>query len=189
MLNELLQLVLKSVFGFLTVLFLLRFLMQSSPLNFRHRSGEFIIRMTDPLVKPLRRVLPGFLGWDWASLVSALLIQVGLTGLPMALTPVTFSLSNRLLVVLTLGALGVFQTLISLMMALVVIMTLLCWMAPHAPAYRILTTLTEPFLRPFRRFLPYVAGVDLSPFVFVLLCEVLSLLLNYLQAFIVRTLS
>src|SRR5947207_15816838 len=76
MLEPALKLIIDVVFGLLTYTLLLRFVMQVLRAPFRNRAGQAVIALTDWIVKPLRKLLPGFKGIDWASLVATYLFQV-----------------------------------------------------------------------------------------------------------------
>src|SRR6059058_3588245 len=76
MLEPALKLIIDVVFGILTYTLLLRFVMQVLRAPFRNPAGQAVIALTDWIVKPLRKILPGFKGIDWASLFATYLFQV-----------------------------------------------------------------------------------------------------------------
>ncbi|HEV2220135.1 MAG TPA: YggT family protein, partial [Casimicrobiaceae bacterium] len=76
MLNSVLAYLIDVVFGLFTYALLLRFVMQVLRAPFRNPLGQAVIALTDWIVKPLRRLLPGFRGIDWASLLATYLFQV-----------------------------------------------------------------------------------------------------------------
>src|SRR5437867_7899983 len=75
MLEPALKLIIDVVFGLFTYTLLLRFVMQVMRAPFRNPAGQAVIALTDWIVKPLRKVLPGFRGVDWASLLATILFQ------------------------------------------------------------------------------------------------------------------
>jgi YggT family protein len=76
MLNQAIKLVIDVVFGLVTYSLLLRFLMQLLRAPFRNPLGQAVMALTDWIVKPLRRVIPGVRGYDWATLLAAWLFQM-----------------------------------------------------------------------------------------------------------------
>lgn len=139
--------------------------------------GQFVIAVTDWLVRPLRRVVPAGRGIDWASITAAALVAVIL-----ALS--YLSLIDRLGPT-TLGVAVVFAIYyllkwsLYLLMGVVLLAAVLSWINPHAPIAPTLEALARPFLAPVRRIIPLVGGVDLSPLVILI---VVQLLLGFLAS-------
>jgi YggT family protein len=126
------------------------------------------------VVLPLRRFIPGFFGLDLSSLLPAWWCQILLAGFEIALfgggggdQPLVAALG-----LLTLGGLYLLKVALYTMMVLVLVSALLSWVSPHAPMTPLIGTLAEPFLSPFRRWIPLIAGVDLSPLVAVLVIQI-----------------
>ena len=158
MVYSIINLIVDIVASTLGFLFWLRFWCQAVRVRPPSPFGEFIARLTNWLVMPLRRVVPGAGGYDWASLVSAffiaLLAAVILSALVNRLMPVTVLL-------LALHQLATW-ILYSLMGALIIEM-IFSWVNPNAPLAPFVRALNAPVMRPFRRILPPISGVDLSP--------------------------
>ena len=180
MLTNIFLLLLDTVCGFLTVMLLARFLMQWARVSFRNALGQFVVATTDWAVRPLRRVLPGFMGLDLASLVPAWGVQsllapveLVLRGMPLAGNPVAVALGA-----LGLGLLAVIKLAIYLVIGVVLVAAALSWVNPHAPAASVFFGLAEPFLRPIRRVVPSIANVDLSPLVLLLVLQILLMVLS-----------
>jgi YggT family protein len=154
---------------------LLRFMMQLFRVPFRNPFSQFIVVITDFAVKPLRRLVPGLLGLDWACLVLAVLIKLvvvaatyWLSGYPFALAgarvwPVMFGLAAVRLVSLT----------VYMVIGLTLVRAVLSWVNSNTPLMPVVYALTEPFLRPLRRFIPMVSNVDLTPLVLFILCQLI----------------
>lgn len=171
--------VLEVFFGLFIYGFLLRFLMQALRAPFRNPAGQAVIALTDWAVKPLRRVIPGAGGYDWASLVAAWLTQVAL----IATLYVVFSSGfaafsgNGVLYVLASAAVQLLKTTITLAMVVVIVQAILSWVAPDGPLAGLLNALTFPFLRPLRRVIPPIGGaLDLSPLVLIVVLQLLLML-------------
>jgi YggT family protein len=170
---------LDAVAGFFCALLLLRFMMQAMRVSFAGQFGDFIVRMTNWAVKPLRRIIPGFGGMDWASVVAALGIQlllsiviVGLAGPGGAADPGTMALFAAGYAVRSLLRLAIY-----ILIAAMILQAVLSWVAPHSPLMRPADQLTRPLLAPIRRIVPTVSGVDLSPLVAILLLQVVLMFL------------
>ncbi|MCL4748011.1 MAG: YggT family protein [Burkholderiaceae bacterium] len=149
---------------------LLRALAWRLQLSARNPISQFLIAVTDWLVKPLRRALPASRTTDWGSLVAALLISVVLAlawtlvfarGRPPAFGGV-----------LLLAGFWLVKWSMYMLMGLVILHAVLSWVNPHAPVAPVLDQLTRPFLAPLRRVIPLVGGVDLSPLVVIILAQV-----------------
>lgn len=143
------------------IAFLLRFLLQWVRADFYNPISQAILRITDPLVIPARRIIPGWGGLDLATLVVAMLVEI-------AATQVLFGLHG-------LGWLGfgpllwaalvkLIRMLIQLYFFALLIYALLSWFAPagYSPVGNLLASLCEPVLRPIRRVIPPIGGLDLS---------------------------
>lgn len=147
--------------------FMLRFLLQWVKADFHNPLSQFIVRVTGPLVRPVRRVVPGWRGLDVATMLVALALELVLT-----LTLITLGnlgmppAGMLLLVVLQRLALNIAR----LFFFLVLVRAILSWVSQggHHPVAAILTSLTEPLIRPVRRLIPPIGGLDLAP-LFVLI--------------------
>lgn len=180
MLADILLLLIEVATGFLTLVLLARFYMQWQRVSFRNQFGQFVVTATDWLVRPLRRFVPGLFGLDLASLLPAWVIQVLAVAFELTLRGAVFS-GNIGAVVAGLWGVGLLELLglmVYLLIAIVLGAALLSWVAPHAPAAPLLQALAAPFLRPFRRILPTIANVDLSPLVLLLVLQIVLMVLT-----------
>lgn len=182
MLVNLLLLILNFAGGFLSLMLLARFFMQWQRVSFHNQIGQFVIATTDWCVRPLRRVLPGMFGLDVASLLPAWLIQTLMAFATFAARGMRFN-ENALGVVLGLWGIGLvelLQLMVYMVMGIVLISAVFSWVNPHAPLAPLFFSLSEPFLRPFRRIIPPIANVDLSPLVLLLVLQVLLMFIGQL---------
>ncbi len=176
-------LILNTVLGFITLVLLARFFMQWQRVSFRNQIGHFVVTTTDWIVRPLRRVVPGLLGLDMASLLPAWVFQALWVFARLLLHGEPLS-TNPLGVLLGVGGLGLIELLrmmIYLVFGVVLVSAVMSWVSPHAPAAPIFHALAEPFLRPFRRIVPVVANVDLSPLALMLVLQIALMVLSGLQ--------
>lgn len=171
---------LEVLFFFLIAGCLLRAWMNQLRINMSAQPGRFAMAISDWLVQPLRRVLPRALMQsrvDWGSLLAALLLALvyGLlwwllasaTGSHMAALPVIVAMAFRLLLRVVLQGL----------MLVLLGYALLSWLQPQSPVMGLLDRLCAPVLRPVRRLVPTVGGVDLSVLVLLVLLQVGLMLL------------
>jgi len=165
--------VLDSICGFMAMALLARFALQWARAPFRNPLGQFIVAVTDWMVRPARRLVPGLFGLDLASLLLAWLWQVVYNGIALGLSGVlgAVSLAPALLVAL-LAVLELAKMGLYLAMGAVLVAAVFSWVNPYAPMADIFNTLTRPLLRPFRRLIPPIGGVDLSPLALLLVLQI-----------------
>lgn len=184
MLTSLLTLILQAVFGFFTIVLLGRFFMQWARVSFRNQVGQFVVALTDWIVVPTRRIVPGLFGFDMASLSLAWLAQTLLVTAELALRGVSpgAGVGAAVAAVVVVGLFETLRTLVYLVFGIVIVAAVLTWVSPHAPVAPLFNALTRPFLRPLQRFIPPVANIDLSPLVLLLILQVVLMLLAHLRA-------
>lgn len=153
--------IIQTLLGLLVMAFLLRLLLPLCRADARNPLSQAIIKLTNPLVLPLRRVLPPIKRLDTASLVALLAVQLASTAIVWVLSG--YGLSAP--IALIFAALReLLLTLLQFYFIAILINALLSWVAPgtYSPAVNILDSLCAPVLRPFRRLIPPIAGIDLS---------------------------
>lgn len=173
MLAQIFLFILDSVCGFLTLALLVRFAMQWARAPFRNPLGQFIVAVTDWMVRPVRRLIPGLFGLDMASLLLAWFWQVVYQGTALGFSGVLSAVSPApTFVVALLALLEVAKTGLYLVIGAVIVSAVFSWVNPYAPMAEVFNTLTRPLLRPFRRIIPPVGGVDLSPLALLLVLQI-----------------
>ena len=156
---------------------------------FRNPAGQAVIALTDWIVKPLRKLLPGFKGIDWASLFATYLFQFAWLLSYYLLFGGGFSIAGGgVLFLLVAAVLALIRAALWLLIIVVLIQALLSWFAPDGPLAGLLNALTFPFLRPVRRIVPPVGGtLDLSPLIVIVLAQlVLMLPVTWLESTLTR---
>jgi len=166
MLAQIVFFLLDTICGFLSLALLIRFAMQWARAPFRNPLGQFVVAVTDWMVRPARRLIPGLFGLDLASLLlawgwQAIYLALGLAGSPAP----TFGVA--LLAVLETLKLGLYVA-----MGAVLVSAILSWVNPHAPMADVFDTVSRPLLRPFRRLIPPVGGMDLSPLALLVVLQI-----------------
>lgn len=165
---------LDAVASFFCTLFLLRFMMQAMRVSFGGQLGSFVMTLTNWAVKPLRRIVPGMAGVDWASLIAALWLQLMLSALVISLSPMelTADSAGMVLMILMLAIRGLIRLAIYIVIGALILQAVLSWINPYSPVAPLVNQLSRPILDPIRRFVPSISGVDLSPLVAILLLQV-----------------
>lgn len=175
MLHGIFTFVVDTVAGLFAGFLLLRFWMQVQRVRPPSGLAQAIFQLTDWLVHPIRRVIPGFGGYDWATLIAALLVAL-LSMLVDVWLVSRFSL-------LTIGLLALFrlaQWILYGLMALLVFEAIFSWVNPHAPFAPFIRALNDPVLSPLRKLIPPFGGIDFSPLIALILLQVLNRLMNEL---------
>ena len=163
------------LFGIYILAVMLRFLLQLVRADFYNPLSQFLITVTNPCLRHLRRWVPGFLGIDWPSIILLTLLQgmeiclillVRGGGLP-ALAGLPVLIVAHLL-----------ELCIWIYLVVIIVQVLISWINPgaHSPVIVLLYQLTNPLLRPLRRRLPPAGGLDWSPLVAMVLLNLLLLL-------------
>jgi YggT family protein len=168
-----LQLIVDTVAGVLGGVLLLRFWMQVIRVRPPASIGQFIFTISDWLVRPLRRIVPGMGGYDWASLIGAFLVVV-LASSIILLADASWQS------VFLLALYRFLNWIIYGFMGLLIIEVVFSWINPHAPLAPFVHALNEPLLRPLRRVIPPLGGLDLSVLVAFILLQIVKYLLTTL---------
>jgi YggT family protein len=165
------------LFTFVVGAFLLRLLCQLVRTEFRNPLVQALTRLTNPVILPLRRILPPLGRVDTASVVAVLLAQLAATAVLTALAG--FGLPGPVALLLR-ATIALADTTLSLYVVAIIGYVILSWVAPdgYNPAARVLGDLVTPLLRPLRRALPTLGGLDLSPLVAIMLLRVLQMVLD-----------
>lgn len=146
----------------LVTVFLLRVLLPLARADSRNQLSQAVIRLTNPLVLPLRRILPPIGKVDTASIVALLLVQAAATATLWLLGAYPFAHGADVFIRIMLFSL--IATILLFYTYALLLYVLLSWVAPgtYSPAAALLNSLCEPILRPIRRIIPPIAGLDLS---------------------------
>ena len=181
LLSNALVYLLQTLFHLFVLAALLRFYMQALRAPFRNPVAQFVAALTDFAVKPLRRVIPGLMGLDLASFLLAwlaefvLLVLLYLIKYGTAMPP-GGALWVLLSVLLLLALVWLLRLSVYLLIGAVFIQAILSWFNPYHPIAPFFDALTRPFLKPLRRFIPLVGGVDLSGLVMLIICQLILIL-------------
>lgn len=164
------------IFGLYILAVLLRFLLARVRADFYNPLSQFIVKVTNPAIKPLRRIIPGYMGIDWPSIVLLFAVQIveiilialvssGSIPAPMGLLVLTFAY--------------LLKNVIYIYIFIILIQVIISWINPGAynPATVIMHQLSEPVLKPARRMLPPAGGFDWSPLIVLIGLQLMIILL------------
>lgn len=183
MLYQIFSLLLDVAGGLLTGACLLRLYMQRQRVPFSNPVGRLVFALSDWLVLPLRKVIPPAGNWDLACVVAALVLQLT----QYVLLWLALGAGAGLSLLPWLALFGLVRVAISGLMGLLIVYAVLSWVASsRSPIGDVIGRLCEPVLRPVRRVVPLLGGVDLSPLVALVLLQVAMIVLGHLQAMVMR---
>ncbi len=163
-----------TLFGIYLLIVMLRFLFQYFRIDFYNPISQFLLKATNPVLIPLRRMIPGAAGIDWSSILLMLAIKMIETLLVILMLGGKPGLSAMLLISIA----GLLSLLMNVFLFSIIIQVVLSWVSPgtHNPMTSIIYSLTEPILRPVRNALPPMGGLDLSPLVVLIALQLISIL-------------
>ena len=179
--NEISVYLVQTVVSIYLLMMLLRFILQLVLADFYNPLSQFLVRATNPLVLPLRRVLPARGRFDPASLVWAVLIQ--LLGIIILLTMNGISLP-AISLLLAWSVVGVIGLIVKIYFFALLGMIILSWVAPGSanPAAMLMYQITEPMMAPLRSVIPPMGGLDFSPIVMFILINIIDIALRNFAA-------
>jgi YggT family protein len=162
----------------LVTVFLMRVLFPLVRADSRNQLSQAVIRLTNPLVMPLRRILPPIRKVDTASLVALLIAQIATTATLWLLGAYPFIVNEGQFIQEVFISLA--TTILRFYTFALLLLVLLSWVAPgtYSPAAGLLSSICEPVLRPVRRIIPLIAGIDLSALFLMIGLQALSILIN-----------
>jgi len=174
-LSQALILIVQTLGSLYLLIVLLRFILQLVRADFYNPLSQFIVRATHPLLKPLRRVIPSIGGLDLSSLVLAIIVQLLLMA---AILMIAFGTIGNPLQLLVWAIIGVTGLFINIFFYALIISVILSWVAPgsHNPGAQLVSQICEPALAPFRRLLPSMGGLDISPIFAFLAIKLIDML-------------
>ncbi|MBB1600048.1 YggT family protein [Variovorax sp. UMC13] len=179
MLYQIPSFLLDVIVGLLGGACLLRLYMQYHRVPFGNPLGRFVFAVSDWIVMPLRRIVPSVKRWDLASAVAAWLLVL----VKFLLLLLLVGQFGRIAILPLVSLIGLLQLVVSGLTALLLVYAVLSWV-PGASAMLLdlVSRLAEPIVRPLRRIIPLVGGIDLSPLAAIVLLQVLAIVLGNLMA-------
>lgn len=166
----------QTLFGIYEILVLVRLLMQLVRADFYNPLSQFIVKATNPPIRPLRRIIPGYAGIDLASVLVLFVLILLETLLLSAVTKLPMPSPAGLIALSLVGSL---RLLVYVYLISIFILAILSWINPgvYNPVANLLSQITNPIIRPIRKYVPPLSGLDLSPMVAIIVLYLILLLL------------
>jgi len=164
--------------GLYIMVVLLRFFLQYFRADFYNPLSQFVVKATDPLVKPLRKIIPGLGGIDLSTLILAYLIVLAKLYFLFAISG---QLSFNIIFIVFLAVVELMESILGLFMYMIFIRIILSWISPggHNPTLAVIAQISEPVISIFRRILPPMSGFDFAPMLALIMIYFLQNSLNY----------
>jgi len=175
MLYQIPAFLLDVIVGLLGGACLLRLYMQYHRVPFGNPLGRFVFAITDWIVMPLRRIVPSYKRWDVASPIAAWLLVMA----KFLLLWLLLGNMSRIAVLPLVSLIGLVQLAVSGLTALLVVYAVLSWVpGANSMLLDLIARLAEPLVRPFRKLIPLIGGIDLSPLVAIVVLQVIAIALG-----------
>ncbi|MBT8420931.1 MAG: YggT family protein [Gammaproteobacteria bacterium] len=164
----------ETLLGLYIMAVMLRFLFQVVQADFYNPFSQFVVKVTDPPLRHLRRFIPGLWGLDLSSIVLLLILQ----SLEIGIVSAILGGGANPIGIILLSVARLLALATHIFMFAVIIHVVMSWINPHAynPMVSLLYSLTEPLLGPARKWLPPISGLDLSPILVIVGLQFISML-------------
>ena len=171
-----LEFLITTLFSLYILAVMLRFLLGAVRADFYNPVSQFLVRITNPVLVPMRKVIPSIGKYDTSALPLLLLLQVLSLVLLVMLRGSSVSILTLLLVAIAELAL----LLINIFIFSIIVQVILSWINPgtYTPVGALLQSITSPVLAPIQRIIPPVAGIDLSPLFALIGLQVIKMLIH-----------
>jgi YggT family protein len=170
-----LEFLVSTLFSLYILAVMLRFLLGAVRADFYNPVSQFLVRITNPLLLPMRKVIPSLGKYDTSAVLLMLLLQLVSLSLIVMLRGISVPV-----VTLLIAAIGELLMLaINVFMFSIIIQVILSWISPgtYNPVTAMLYSITSPLMRPIQRIVPPISGIDLSPLVAIIGLQVLRMLI------------
>ena len=173
--NQILIFLLDTILGLFSLALLLRFYFQLLRVPYYNSISQFLITVTDFIVRPARRFIPGWGGMDLSTLILAWLLECVIITSVYMVQDYDFG-ANIVASLGIMGLLGIVEIIkmtLYIVLLAIIMQAVLSWINPHSPLAPLLDSFTRPFLTVFRRRIPPIANVDLSPLFALIIIQLL----------------
>jgi YggT family protein len=180
-LTQIANLLIQTFFTLYITAVLLRFILQISRADFYNPISQFLVKVTAPLLQPLRRMIPGIMGIDISALVLVVVLHIIATVLLLVVNDL--GLGNYALLPLW-AILGCLNLAVKIYFIAIIASIVLSWVAPgsYNPGILLLHQITEPAMAPFRKIIPPMGGLDFSPIFVFIAIQIAQIIIGNLAA-------
>ncbi len=170
-----LEFLVTTLLGLYILAVMLRFLLGLVRADFYNPVSQFLVRVTNPLLVPMRKVIPTLGKFDTSAVVLMLALQLLSVLIVVALRGAGVSFAAIL--AFAIGEL--LMLLINVFLVAIIVQVVMSWISPgtYSPVNAVLYSLTNPVLQPFRRIIPPLSGIDLSPLFALIALQVARMLI------------
>ena len=167
------------IFGFYILMVMLRLMLQLVRADFHNPVSQFLVKITSPALKPLRRFVPGVAGIDMSAIVLLLVLKFTEQLLSFLLVGSGIHIGALILISIT----GLISLALYIYIIGIFVQVIFSWIQPGGsnPIIILLHQLTEPVMRPVRRMLPPFSGLDLSPLLAIIVLQLIVMAIPHLQ--------
>ena len=167
-----------TLVGFYIILVMLRFLLQVIRADFYNPFSQFIVKVTNPPLLPIRQVVPGMFGLDVSSLVLAYVLQIA----ELLLLSLLKGVAIPIFIILWLAIGKLVSLVLYIYLFAIIIQAVMSWINPnnYNPITALIHQITEPVLRPARNMLPPFSGIDFSPLLVIIVINLMIMMVPYL---------
>jgi YggT family protein len=171
-----LEFLMTTLFSLYILAIMLRFLLGAVRADFYNPVSQFLVRITNPVLVPMRKVIPSIGKFDTAALLLLLLLQL----LSLVLLVVLRGTSVSILTLLLVAIAELTLLLVNIFIFSIIVQVILSWINPgtYTPVGALLQSITSPVLGPIQRIIPPVAGIDLSPLFALIGLQVIKMLIH-----------
>lgn len=180
MTGDILIFLIDTLLGLFSLALLLRFYFQLLRVPYYNNISQFLIAVTDFIVRPARRFIPGWKGLDLSTLILAWLVECIILVTVYSNQGYDFA-GNVVTAVGVIGLMGIIEiirTTLYIVLFMIVAQAVVSWINPYSPIAPLLNTFTQPFLAIFRRRIPPIANVDLSPLFALIVIQLLLMVIT-----------
>lgn len=173
--NQIFIFLLDTILGLFSLALLLRFYFQLLRVPYYNSISQFLVAITDFIVRPARRFIPGWGGMDLSTLILAWLVECVIITCVYVVQGYNFSanIGTASGVMGLLGIVEIIKMTLYIVLLAIIMQAVLSWINPHSPLAPLLDSFTRPFLTVFRRRIPPIANVDLSPLFALIIIQLL----------------
>ena len=176
--NQILLFLLDTILGLFSLALLLRFYFQLLRVPYYNPISQFLIAITDFMVRPTRRFVPGWGGLDLSTLILAWILECVIVTSVFMMQDYNFgaNIGTASGVMGLLGIVEIIKTTLYIVMMMIILQAVLSWINPNSPLAPLLDSFTRPFLSVFRKYIPPIANVDLSPLFVLIIIQLLLMI-------------
>ena len=176
--NQILIFLLDTILGLFSLALLLRFYFQLLRVPYYNSISQFLIAVTDFIVRPARRFIPGWGGLDLSTLILAWLLECAIVTSVYMVQGYNFgaNIGTASGVMGLLGIVEIIKMTLYIVLMMIIVQAILSWINPHSPLTPLLDSFTRPFLDVFRKRIPPIANVDLSPLFVLIIIQLLLMI-------------